>query len=206
MLLVLLGYLAYTAACPTVDRALQTPGALNYIRVLIESPTQGRVKFNYKNTNSIMNSIMNSCNPTTTESFLLQKIYRSTYDFSPIKLADDRWWAGVILPTSRLLRRSFFPLIPSSIIHFIHPSSSIIANSRVELNTHEGCDRFRMLHRSPPRRNATSFAVHLYEMMSNPVLAPLCGFSPDGKSFYVTNSKEFPEKVLPQVQSCSFWS
>jgi len=37
-------------------------------------------------------------------------------------------------------------------------------------------------------------------MMNNPMLTPLCGFAPDGKSFYVTNSKDFPEKVLPQVR------
>ena len=54
---------------------------------------------------------------------------------------------------------------------------------------------------SRPRRNACAFVAHLYAMMTNPKLAPLCGFAPDGKSFYVNNAKEFTETVLPQVRS-----
>jgi hypothetical protein len=53
----------------------------------------------------------------------------------------------------------------------------------------------------PPRRNASSFVVLLYAMMTNPALASLCGFAPNGQSFYVTSSKEFHETVLPQVRS-----
>jgi hypothetical protein len=43
--------------------------------------------------------------------------------------------------------------------------------------------------------------VLLYAMMTNPALASLCGFAPNGQSFYVTSSKEFHETVLPQVRS-----
>ena len=54
--------------------------------------------------------------------------------------------------------------------------------------------------RPPHRLKPSSFVAHLYDMMNNPMLTPLCGFAPDGKSFYVTDSKDFPEKVLPQVR------
>jgi hypothetical protein len=54
----------------------------------------------------------------------------------------------------------------------------------------------------PPRSQVgSSFVVLLYAMMTNPALASLCGFAPNGKSFYVTSSKEFHETVLPQVRS-----
>jgi len=53
--------------------------------------------------------------------------------------------------------------------------------------------------RPPYRRKASAFVAHLYEMMTKPKLAPYCGFVPDGKSFYVTHSKEFLDTVLPQV-------
>jgi len=49
-------------------------------------------------------------------------------------------------------------------------------------------------------RKPSSFVSHLYEMMLDPTLSHLCGFSSDGNSFYVTHSPEFPQTVLPQVE------
>jgi hypothetical protein len=54
--------------------------------------------------------------------------------------------------------------------------------------------------RAPYRRKASVFVARLYEMMTNPKHAPLCGFMPDGKSFYVTHAKDFLDTVLPQVR------
>ena len=53
----------------------------------------------------------------------------------------------------------------------------------------------------PNRRKATGFVTRLYDMMTTMRFSPLCGFAPDGKSFYVTNTTDFLETVLPQVRA-----
>ena len=151
-----------------------------------------------------MNSIMNSCNPTTTESFLLQKIYRSTYDFSPIKLADDRWWAGVILPTSRLLRRSFFPLIPSSIIHSsIHhrPSLQIVVSSstHTRVATGLGCSTVRrhVEMRPPSQFISTKWCL-------TQCLRPYADFPRTASLFTLPTPRNFPRKSCPRYKAAAF--
>jgi len=54
--------------------------------------------------------------------------------------------------------------------------------------------------RSPYRRKASTFVDRLHDMLTNAKLACFCGFAPDGKSFYVTQSKELIKTVLPQVR------